>query len=106
MGGDTSTAINDGDSPVIPHGIALHQNYPNPFNGKTTIKYSVSARSITTFEIFDLLGRRVYSETVIPAQEGINLMNLDLGALPSGIYFGRMSVSNVHSDVIKLMLIK
>ncbi len=44
---------------TVPEKFVLGQNYPNPFNPNTTISYAVSASSIVTLKVFNVLGQEV-----------------------------------------------
>ena len=94
------------DSPEItPVSFALHQNYPNPFNPSTTISFAIPKAGQTSLVVYDLLGRSV--ETLVNKQltAGNYHTSWDAGALPSGMYFYRLT-SGEFSDVKKTLLLK
>ncbi|MBE2225690.1 MAG: hypothetical protein IAE93_00020, partial [Ignavibacteria bacterium] len=45
----------------VPRSFKLHQNYPNPFNPTTTIKYEIPKDAEITINVYDLLGRELFS---------------------------------------------
>ena len=61
--------------------------YPNPSNGQFTIK---SEKVIESFELYDILGKKVYSDS--PKSESIQIST----KLPQGLYFYR-AVLQDHS---------
>ena len=61
--------------------------YPNPFNTQTKISVDLKSNATVGFEIFDLLGKRIYVVNY-SLTKGLNEIFLDLNsfALASGIY--------------------
>jgi cyclomaltodextrinase / maltogenic alpha-amylase / neopullulanase len=70
--------------------FTLHSNYPNPFTGETTVVFDLPAASLVSYEVFDLLGRRVLNgrSELLPA--GRRELRLNAGALTSGVYLLRV----------------
>ena len=91
-GGITSVRSETAD---IPANFKLFQNYPNPFNPNTVISYSLSANSVITLKVFDILGREVATliknETM---ESGNHEIEFDGSKLSSGVYFYRLNVNN------------
>ncbi len=79
--------------------------YPNPFNPRTTISYSLPFAQYIHIDIFDSLGRRVYSMQNELKTAGSHSFQFDGGNLPSGVYLVRLSAGS-HSLVKKIMLMK
>lgn len=72
-------------------GFSLAPAYPNPFETRTALRVALAAPSLTTVEVYDVLGRRmeVLLSEVLPA--GTRDVTWSPGAsVPSGIYFVRM----------------
>lgn len=88
----------------------LTQNYPNPFNPKTIIGYKLSAPSIVTLKIFNILGSEV--ATLLNNEqmdEGSNEIEFDASTFSSGVYVYRLSIQNETGNSVlskKLMLLK
>ena len=80
---------------TIPASVSLSQNFPNPFNGTTNIILGIPAATSITFKILNVLGQEV--ETVLNEvyrPPGQYTVALNLGSLPSGIYFYRLSTGS------------
>lgn len=65
------------------------QNIPNPFNSETRIRYYAEKSESVVFEVFSLLGERVYSEQML-AEKGENLVVFQGRDLSCGTYFYRL----------------
>lgn len=74
----------------------LGQNFPNPFNPSTTIKYSISYRSIVTLKLYDILGKEIQALINVEKPAGDFEYRLDLQDydLPSGVYFYQLRAGN------------
>lgn len=66
--------------------FTLLKNTPNPFGNQTLITAESLVASNFQFEVFDLLGQRVYVET-IRLEVGRNEFTFDAGDLANGTYF-------------------
>lgn len=64
--------------------------YPNPSNGKFTIE-STSDDSKSLVEVYDMLGEKIYTQTLNPNKDNTQL---DLGSKASGIYLYRVLGEN------------
>ncbi len=82
----------------LPQDITLKQNYPNPFNSTTLIEYKIPAACNVEFNVYDILGRVVYSEPETNKSAGIYKIHFDSNRFASGMYVyrlraGRMVIS-------------
>jgi hypothetical protein len=109
-----------GPKPILaqaePTQYQLQQNYPNPFNPTTTIAFDLVDDAIVTLKIYNMLGQEV--TTLINNEiyeSGNNEIDFDASALPSGVYFYRLSVQPLDEDgvagapltqVKKMLLVK
>jgi hypothetical protein len=91
-------------NPNIPKQYKLYQNYPNPFNPVTTIKYDIPKSGYVTFNIYDLLGREIYSISEYK-QAGSYNIRFDGSKYASGLYFYRIEAGG-YVEVKKMVLIK
>lgn len=62
------------------------KNAPNPFNGQTLITTESLVAGEFQFEVFDLLGLRVHTQTV-RLEVGLNEFSFEAGNLANGTYF-------------------
>ncbi len=104
-----STRVNEQGN-LMPDFFRLEQNFPNPFNGNTIIKFHISKEQPIDFNIYDTLGKRVFSKRIENPMTGENFISwnsTDDNNLPvgSGIYFYTLR-SNDLSVTKKLLLLK
>jgi hypothetical protein len=89
----------------VPLQYELRQNYPNPFNPSTAISYQLSAFSLVTLKIFDILGREVATLANEVHQPGTYTVRWDASQYPSGVYFYRLEAGDFRATR-KLMVLK
>jgi Zn-dependent metalloprotease len=90
-----TVGVND-EKVRLPENSALIQNYPNPFNPKTLIHYQLSANSIVTLKIFNLLGQEVATVVDGKRDAGSYSIEFDAATLSSGVYFYRLEAIPVN----------
>jgi M6 family metalloprotease-like protein len=73
----------------IPFVMKVLQNYPNPFNARTSIPYILSRPGRVTLEVFDILGRKVFSREEGFRSAGSHAAVISSENLASGVYFYR-----------------
>jgi hypothetical protein len=66
-------------------GIYSMKNTPNPFTGLTSIQVDAKVSGDFNFDVFDLLGQRLYSQQV-SLMSGENQFSFDAGNLANGTY--------------------
>ena len=103
--GTGTTSGFDEISTATPFEFSLNQNYPNPFNPSTTISFSIPQAGHTSLVVYDLLGRSV--ETLMDKQlsAGSYHTSWNADALPSGVYFYRLTTGK-YLDVKKMVVLK
>lgn len=68
-------------------GIKLGQNQPNPAGSETTIQYEIQNNANVTFEMYDVMGRKVLSINEGAQNKGKHNINLTTEKLASGTYY-------------------
>lgn len=97
--GSLATGVGvDGNKEEIPLEWLLAQNYPNPFNPTTAISYQVSASSVVTLKIFDVLGREVATLVNGVRPAGKHTVQWDAAGFPSGVYMYVIETSGFHAS--------
>ncbi|MFN0159499.1 MAG: T9SS type A sorting domain-containing protein [Bacteroidota bacterium] len=94
-----------GESGEVPTRYALHQNYPNPFNPTTTVIIDLPEATDVNLQIFDLLGRHLFTLVDGRLQPGQHTIPFDGITLPTGVYVCRMETPNI-SVSRKMLLLK
>ena len=90
----------------IPPLAALH-NYPNPFSGETTLSFNLERQAIVDMDLYNVEGRLV--STIISGRSlasGPHRIDYDGSALPSGVYFCRLSAGETTLTRRMLLLKK
>jgi len=105
----TDISDNDNDN-TLPATFELSQNYPNPFNPATVIKYSLTERCHVTFDIYNILGRKVRTlidESKPLGQYQVTWDGLDDNGLETaaGVYLYRLQAGD-YVVTKKMMLVK
>ncbi len=89
----------------LPTDYTLMQNYPNPFNPVTTISFFIPQNNYVTLKIYNTLGEEVMTAINEEMEEGYHSVNLNLSAMPSGVYLYSLSADSFR-DTKKLLLLK
>jgi aminopeptidase N len=76
----------------IPRSSVLYQNYPNPFNPTTEIDFQITTAGFVTLKVYDVLGRKVAALLGEKLEPGYYSRQWNASAVPSGVYFYRLSV--------------
>jgi len=109
-----SSPTSVGDPGVVPDRFALDQNYPNPFNPDTKISYSLSAPSVVTLTVFNILGQEV--ATLVNGNSAAGTFQAvwngkdNLGrAVSSGVYMYKLHATAGSTEFLqtrKMLLLK
>ncbi len=105
LGKDTLFSGIDNEKSLIPDNFTLQQNYPNPFNANTVIEYSLKAKSKVKLDVYDILGRQVAIIYEGIQEAGTYRETWDASAIPSGMYFYKLTVDN-YSQVKRMMVLR
>jgi len=109
-GRSINASFGTSDKLLIPKEFSLEQNYPNPFNASTTINYQLPAISDVTLSIYNVLGQKVYSQTVNEQEAGYytyqwNGVDRSGHSLSSGLYIYQI-IADEFSDSKKMIMLK
>jgi large repetitive protein len=93
----TATDIKD----LQESGGMMLRNHPNPFNSNTTLMYTLPSDGRVTLTIRNMAGQTV--KTVVNEMEtkGDYLLNIEVGDLQSGVYFGTLSLKSNGKEILK-----
>jgi hypothetical protein len=81
------------------------QNYPNPFNPSTSIEFTLPRTTYVRLDVYNTLAERVATLVNGIEQAGLHSVRLDASALPSGVYFYRLT-SGELVQTNKMTLVK
>lgn len=87
-----------------PSKFTLRQNYPNPFNPNTKILFELPKSSDIEFNVYDVLGRKVYSG-YYNKSAGTYEIDFDASGFASGIYFYSVKAGEYY-DTKKMIILK
>ncbi|MEI6575396.1 MAG: dockerin type I domain-containing protein [Bacteroidota bacterium] len=76
------------------NGFSLSQNVPNPYKDVTVIAYAIPVDGTVKLEVLDVIGQSVAVLQDGLLSAGAYTYTMSGSALPSGVYFYKMSVSN------------
>jgi hypothetical protein len=76
---------------ALPTGIDVWPNYPNPFSDVTSFTFKLGEATHVRLAIYDAMGREVAVVTDADYDRGVHSAVLRAGALPSGLYFSRLT---------------
>ena len=89
---------------ITPNRFTLNAPFPNPFNSATTISYTLPAPGPVTFDIYDILGRKVATLFTGIQPAGAHRVAWDAKEMPSGLYFCRLTADNYSGTMIATLL--
>lgn len=102
--GDYETAV-EPDGPSEPTGLTLDAPFPNPFNASCSLSYRLDFAAQVVVELFDVQGHCVKNLSVGRQAAGSHHLRLDAEALPSGLYFLRLSTGQSQATR-RLLLVR
>ena len=103
--GNLATGVADRISDQMPASFQLHQNYPNPFNPTTAISFQLSAVSDVKLKVYSILGQEVATLVDGLMQPGSYRVDFSANSLATGLYFYRLTASNL-SETRKMLFLK
>ena len=88
------------------NGAKLFQNMPNPTNGISTITYELEKNAQVALNVFDVTGKVVSTENVGSQNSGVHNVKFNSANLSAGVYYYSLTVNNVASASMKMVVIK
>jgi len=79
-----------GEIEITKQDFYVTQNSPNPFRGNTEIVYQTKETGNILFDVYDLLGKKVYSEAY-QSTFGQNIITYNSGNTSAGVYMYTLS---------------
>ncbi|NQT96323.1 MAG: lamin tail domain-containing protein [Candidatus Marinimicrobia bacterium] len=101
---DTYLAVED-EFTGTPATFALNPAYPNPFNPTTKFNWQVKQAGNYHLSVFNLLGQEIGTLLDRHVEPGNYITEWNAGALPSGVYFIRLTGEGQQA-IQKIMLLK
>lgn len=95
-------AVSQNDSIPVKENSSI-QVIPNPNNGNMLIVYELPANTNGTFQVYNLIGDRLFS---YPLFAGKNSFTINRSELNQGIYFYRVFTGNKQIAADKIVIIK
>lgn len=97
-----------------PTDYQIYPVYPNPFNPQTTIKFDIAQTSLTSVQVFNILGKEIITLLEKELSPGSYTLSWEArdsnrNLLPSGVYFIRFTAAggtNTYIKTIKAILTK
>lgn len=83
----------------FPDNFELSQNYPNPFNSSTQLQAKVPGAGIIVFEVYNIIGQRIFTDEITATGSGIYSMAWNAGNMSSGIYKQRVTWYSKSGDL-------
>ena len=99
-----ATGVSPEPVPPAAEGFVLYGNYPNPFNPSTTVRYSLSRRSMVSLIVYNALGQEVARLAGGTQEAGIHEVRFDAGGYASGLYFYRIRTGEVVQSKAMMLL--
>jgi hypothetical protein len=88
---------------IIPGEFKLYQAFPNPFNPMTRIKYDLPKDGMVSIMVYNISGQKIADLVNSHHEAGVHEVLFDGSALPSGVYFYRLTTE--HFTATKRMLL-
>lgn len=95
---DTTISINETDKINIKASV-----FPNPANEEVTIIFTNETAENTVFELYDILGNKVFDKKI---ESNIKQENLSISQIPQGVYLYRLRENDKLIATDKLIIIR
>lgn len=99
-----NTILGGIENPSVLDNFNLEQNFPNPFNPTTTIRFTLSEKSLVNLSVYNILGQKVSELINSELISGQHSIMFNGNELASGVYFYRLQTGefNVTKKMILL----
>ncbi|MFC2086410.1 C25 family cysteine peptidase [Bacteroidota bacterium] len=84
-------AITVNEFSIVSNSFAV---YPNPAINSATIEFNLEEKSQVALSVVNVLGKQVYIKPETEMTNGIHRLNMNLEAVPGGIYFVNLIIGN------------
>lgn len=86
------------EDPAVVETPAINM-YPNPVSDMTKVNFTMNSKGNVSYEVYDICGRRVMSQSLGNYSDGNYEVNVDMSALSSGAYIFRLNQGGKSSSV-------
>ncbi|MCX7744014.1 MAG: T9SS type A sorting domain-containing protein, partial [Flavobacteriales bacterium] len=83
--------------------VTLLSAYPNPFRVNTNIAFELKNTSEVILQMFDLSGKLVMQRNAGTMTSGLNRIEVDGTALPSGVYYYTLTINGETTSAHKIV---
>lgn len=97
------SGVDDITTPISPHPISEAYAVPNPMKDEVELKYKLTESALVRIEIFDALGKQLYSGAQGYRSQGENTLRLSTKKWASGSYYVRLSMLGGEVKTVKLI---
>lgn len=77
---------------------------PNPVRSAMFLSFKLDNESDVVVNIFNMLGNKVKSISLGKLTSGIHEENIDISAMPEGMYFCNLSTDNGDKNIVKFIV--
>lgn len=97
---DNDNNVSRTSSAEFPQDLSVQGNYPNPFRTRTNVLFNLPERAQVYVEVFDLLGRTVYTSETRQMDAGWDrALSLHLPQTSSGLYVYRINTETASGTL-------
>ena len=89
----------------LPQSFYLYQNYPNPFNPSTSIRFSVSKRTLVQLKVFDIIGCEITTLVNEELEAGNYDITFNAGDISTGVYIYQLK-AGTYMESKKMLLVR
>jgi len=99
LGCDPTSVLEQDDNDLIPVAFKVDDGYPNPFNSSFKIRFDIPHRGNVDVSLVNILGRKIFSETLEQVGQGSYTYGLDFEniydqRMATGVYLLKVTFEN------------